>query len=59
MKRIEATDLILDGKRFLCQDITDVVEIGKQPEMVEVTIKCTITKTDYDKLMEEIGYEIR
>lgn len=60
MKRIEATDLILDGKRFLCQEVTDVVQvIGKKPEMVEVTIKCTITKTDYDKLMEEIGYEIR
>lgn len=59
MKRIEQTDLILDGKRFLCQEVTDVVEIGKQPEMVEVTIKCTITKSDYEKLMEEVNYEIR
>ncbi|WP_242278616.1 hypothetical protein [Bacillus cereus group sp. BfR-BA-01313] len=55
MKRIEQTDLILDGKRFLCQEVTGVEWLGKKPEMVEVTIKCTITKTDYDKLMEEIG----
>ncbi|MDZ4632243.1 hypothetical protein ORN01_25135 [Bacillus cereus] len=58
MKRIEQTDLILDGKRFLCQEVTDVVELGKQPEMVEVTIKCTISKKDYEKLMEEIDYAI-
>lgn len=59
MKRIESTDLILDGTRFLCHDITDAVQVmGKKPEMVEVTIKCTITKSDYEKLLEEINHEI-
>ncbi len=58
MKRIEQTDLMIDGRRFLCHDITDVTSLGKEPEMVEVTIKCTITKSDYEKLMEEIDYEI-
>lgn len=55
MKRIKTLDLILDDKRFHCHDIMDVVEIGKKPEMVEVTIKCTVTKETYEKLIEEIG----
>lgn len=59
MKRIEATNLIIDGKRFHCQNVTDVVEIGGKPEMVEVTIKCTVRKDTYEKLMEEVNYEIR
>lgn len=54
MKLIEQTDLILDGTRFLCKEITDVVEIGAKPEMVEVTITCTISKKDLEKLMEDI-----
>lgn len=54
MKRIETLDLILDGTRFLCKEITDVVEIGAKPEMVEVTIKCTVSKKDLEKMMEEI-----
>lgn len=57
VKRIEATNLIVDGKRFHCQDIKDVVEIGGKPEMVEVTIKCTVRKDTYEKLMEDVGHE--
>ncbi|PDY93250.1 hypothetical protein CON09_08465 [Bacillus anthracis] len=57
MKRIEQMDLVLDGTRFLCQEVTDVVEIGAKPEMVEVTIKCTVNKKDLEKMMEEVGHE--
>lgn len=54
MKRISTMDLIIDdNKTFHCQDITDVVET-KEVDMVEVTIKCTITREAYNKLMEEI-----
>lgn len=53
MKRISGIDLIVDGKRFQCKEFTNVVELP-EPEMVEVTIKCTITKEDYNKLMEEV-----
>lgn len=58
MKRISTMDLIVDDKRFHCKDIIDILEIDNMPEMVEVTIKCTITKDDYEKLMEEVNYEI-
>ena len=56
MKRIQQTDLIVNGTRFLCKEVTDAIQvIGAKPEMVEVTIKCTISKKDYEKLMEEIN----
>ncbi|MDE1381178.1 hypothetical protein PVN23_21465 [Bacillus licheniformis] len=54
MKRIAATDLIVDGKRFKCHEIDDASWSSQEPEMVEVTIKCTITKEHYEKLIEEI-----
>ncbi|XQD02750.1 hypothetical protein ACNSOF_21400 (plasmid) [Bacillus subtilis] len=57
MKRIAATDLIVNGKRFKCHEIEDANLYSHEPEMVEVTIKCTITKEHYEKLIEEITLE--
>lgn len=57
MKRIAATDLIVDGKRFKCHEIEDANWSSQEQEMVEVTIKCTIPKAHYEKLIEEITLE--
>lgn len=55
MKRIAATDLIVNGKRLKCHEIEEVN--WTEPEIVEVTIKCTIPKEHYEKLIEEITLE--
>jgi len=53
MKRIETLELNIDEATLYCQDIVDV-KVFPEPEMVEVTIKCVVTKDDYTKMMEEI-----
>lgn len=56
MKRIKTLELDVNDATLYCQDIVDV-KVFPEPEMVEVTIKCVVTKDDYNKMMEEIGHE--
>lgn len=54
MKRIETMDFLINDTVLLHgKEITDVLDLP-EPEMVEVTIKCVVTKDDYNKMMEEI-----